>query len=114
MGLVVGFYPGSGYGACQAVEAGAHDPLSPEMLQGLSEQHRGGVVLDGPNDQPVTEGFPLAAPTGPPTGVGDDHLDVLTPGALGGLGAVADTKAAHAAMRTKKEPTSTSTAPARP
>lgn len=81
---------GSGNGAGQAVQAGAHDPLGPEMLQGLSEQHRGGVVLDGPGDQPVAEGFPIAAPTGPPTGVGDDHLDVLTPGTLRGLGAVAD------------------------
>ena len=59
------------------------------MFQGLAEQHRRRVVLDGPGDQPIAEGLPLTTPTRPPTDVGDYQFDVLTSGPAGRLCRVA-------------------------
>ena len=86
--LLTGGHPGPGDGPREPVKAGTDDLLSPEALQGLGEQQRGGVVLQGSGDQPVAERLPLAAPTGPPAGLGDHHLEVLTPGAAADVASV--------------------------
>lgn len=45
-------------------------------------------MLQGAGHQPVAERLPLAPPTGPPAGLGDHRLDVLTPGPAADLPSV--------------------------
>jgi hypothetical protein len=59
--------PGSGCscggdGAHQAVRSGTSDLLCLEVVEGLTEQDRLGVVLERPHQQPVAERAPFAEP----------------------------------------------------
>jgi len=87
--LVLGFDPGRGHRPHEPVEAGPDDPAGPQLLEGLAEQHRGRVVLQGTRRQPVPEGLPLAGTARLPPGLFDDRGHVPAPGAAVDLPGVA-------------------------
>lgn len=76
MDLAVRPRPGLGHFLQEPVEPGAHDVLGPEVLEGLGEQQRGVVVLEGPGQEPVGQALALGGPAAAPPRPLDHRGDV--------------------------------------
>jgi TnpA family transposase len=72
-------------GPDEAVEAWSDDALSPQVVEGLAEEDRGRVVLQGPGHQPVAERLRLAPTARGPAGPLDDEGRVFAPQPLSRL-----------------------------
>lgn len=79
--LLLGGDPGRRHRPHEPVQTGTHDSVGAELGEGLAEQNRGRVVLQGPGRQRIAESLPLAWPAHPPAGLLHDGNHVAAAGA---------------------------------
>ena len=77
--------PCSRHRSHEPVQTRTDHVLGAQVLEGQSEQHGGGVVLERPCNQPIAQGLPLSSPAGTPTSSDDHKRDMLPTGAAAHL-----------------------------